>query len=138
MERFVNHILYAIHMFTRNFEPAIYENGRISYRGLAAGNVFLIMTMNYLWAIFFTIMQLFGSDIAGLLFRSNIFKVAFLIITIIIANILMYIWFQKDNKEEKYYWEFASMPDHVHLKWRFAAWGLFLFSIVSLLTIICL
>ena len=125
-------------MFTRNFEPAIYENGRISYRGLAAGNVFLIMTMNYLWAIFFTVMQLFGSDIAGLLFRSNIFKVAFLIVTIIIANILMYIWFQKDNKEEKYYWEFASMPDNVHLKWRFAAWGLFLFSIVYLLVCICL
>ena len=125
-------------MFTRNFEPAIYENGRISYRELAAGNVFLIMTLNYLWAIFFTIMQLLGRDVAESLFHSYIFKVAYLVVTIIIANILMYVWFQKDNKEEKYYWEFASMPDQVHLKWRFAAWGLFIFSIVYLLTIICL
>ena len=138
MERFVNHILYAIHMFTRNFEPAIYENGRISYGGLVAGKVFLIMTMNYLWAIFFTVMQLLGRDIAEPLFRTHLFEVAYLVVIIIIANVLRYIWFLKDNKEEKYYWEFASMPDDVHLKWRFAAWGLFLFSIVYLLICICL
>ena len=75
-------------------------------------------------------MQLLGRDIAEPLFRTHLFEVAYLVVIIIIANVLRYIWFLKDNKEEKYYWEFASMPDHVHLKWKFAAWGLFLFSIV--------
>ena len=136
MERFVNHILYAMHLFTRNFEPAIFDNGRVSYNALLARHVFNVMLMAYLMSLFYTLIQLTGRDTAYILFSSHIFKIVYLGAVFAISQILGYIWFDKDKKEERYYWEFASMPDQLHLKWRFAAWGLSTFSIIYLLFII--
>ncbi len=133
---FVNHILYGLHMFTRNFEPVVYHNGKFSYNALLAKKIFLLMLMNYLLCISYSFMRLISKETTRMLMESNIFKIVYLGILLVVSLILGYYWFEKDGKEEKYYWEFASKPDRKHFKWKLMAWGLFILSIIYITLLI--
>lgn len=133
---FMNHILYGLHLFTQKFEPVVYHNGKVSYNAMLAKKFFLLMLMNYLLCISYSFMSLINMEITQTLFRNSVYKIIYFSIIIVLSLILEYYWFEKDEKEEKYYWKFASKPDREHFKWKLMAWGLFIFSIVYIILLI--
>lgn len=130
MERFINHILYGLHLFTRNFDPVVYHNGKYSYNGLMANDVFIFMLMTYLFCVGYTIIRVFCGHDTKLLFKDKTFFTVFSVIILLITWLVFYYCFMKDNKQEKYYWEFASKPDSAHTEWKLLSWGLFFFSFI--------
>lgn len=135
MERFVNHVLYGIHLFTRNLEPVVYHGNKLSHNALLARKVMGVIIMNYLVVISYAFMFLiFGRAYTLQLLDDETYFLIFWGVLIVIGMSLHHYWFDKDDKEEMYYNEFVLLPDSRHFEWRLIAIAVFMFPIL----IVCL